>query len=131
MPSPFILPSALLRGCCTKAYLAIVELIRSLNFSCNTAAFSITKFTFKLFRCTSSTGCTTQVQVTNVILSKSTNGLKATLNPFGMSSTLLAARTRYKAVVITGATDLAGNRLDQNTTLTGNQQKTWTFTTKG
>jgi hypothetical protein len=56
--------------------------------------------------------------------------LRATLNPHGTSSTLLAARTRYKAVVTTGAKDLAGNALDQNPT-TGNQQKSWAFTTKG
>ena len=49
----------------------------------------------------------------------------------GPNTTLLSAGTKYKAVVTTGAKDLAGNRLDQNTTLTGNQQKSWTFTTKG
>jgi len=38
------------------------------------------------------------------------------LNPFGTSSTLLAANTRYRAVVTTGARDLAGNQLDQSST---------------
>ncbi len=97
------------------------------TFSENMSPTSITKSTFKLFKVTSS-GTT---QVTNVTVTLSSDGLKATLNPYGMSSTLLAARTKYKAVVTTGTKDLAGNRLDQNTTLTGNQQKSWTFTTKG
>jgi Tol biopolymer transport system component len=90
---------------------------------------SITKATFKLFKCpsTTSTNCTTQI--TNLTLSKSTDGLRATLNPFGTSLTLLAPRTKYKAVVTTGAKDLAGNRLDQDQTPSnGNQQKVWFFT---
>jgi hypothetical protein len=67
--------------------------------------------------------------VTNVTVTLSADGLKATLNPYGTSSTLLATRTKYKAVVTTGARDLAGNALDQNTTTSGNQPKTWTFVT--
>ncbi len=51
------------------------------------------------------------------------------LNPFGTSSTRLAASTKYKALVTTGAKDLAGNALDQNSTKDGNQKKVWTFTT--
>ena len=50
---------------------------------------------------------------------------KAVLDP----NNNLAAGTRYKAVVTTGAEDLAGNALDQNPTKAGNQHKTWTFTT--
>jgi Tol biopolymer transport system component len=90
---------------------------------------SITKSTFKLFRCssTSSTSCTTQV--TNVTLAKSADGLRATLNPYGTSSTLLAPRTKYKAVVTTGVKDLVGNALDQNSAAAGNQPKAWYFTT--
>ncbi len=42
----------------------------------------------------------------------------------------LAAGTRYKAVVTTGARDLAGNALDQDPTTAGDQQKSWTFITK-
>jgi hypothetical protein len=97
------------------------------TFSEKMSPASITKSTFTLFKVTSS-GTT---QVTNVTVTPSSDGLKATLNPFGTSSSLLAAGTKYKAVVTTGARDLAGNRLDQNTTLTGDQQKTWTFTTRG
>ena len=71
----------------------------------------LNKSTFKLFKCptTTSTKCTTQV--TNVTVTPSADGLSATLNPFGKSSTLLAKNTRYKAVVTTGAEDLAGNSL--------------------
>ena len=96
------------------------------TFSEKMSPTSITKSTFKLFKVTSS-GTT---QVTNVTVALSSDGLKATLNPFGTSTALLAARTKYKAVVTTGAKDLAGNALDQNSTTAGNQQKTWTFTTK-
>ncbi len=95
------------------------------TFSEKMSPTSITKSTFKLFKVTSS-GTT---QVTNVTVTPSSDGLKATLNPFGTSSTLLSSRTKYKAVVTTGAKDLAGNALDQNPTTTGNQQKAWTFTT--
>jgi hypothetical protein len=38
--------------------------------------------------------------------------------------------TKYKAVVTTGARDLAGNRLDQNPGVAGSQPKVWVFTTK-
>ena len=98
------------------------------TFSEKMARTSITKTTFKLFKClsTTSTSCTTQI--TNVTVSVSTDGLKATLNPFGTSSTLLLANTKYKAVVTTGAKDLAGNALDQNDNTSGNQQKVWFFT---
>jgi dipeptidyl aminopeptidase/acylaminoacyl peptidase len=89
---------------------------------------SITKATFKLFKCPSTTSTTCTTQITNVTLSKSRDGLRATLNPFGTSSTLLAPRTKYKAVVTTGAKDLAGNALDQNDKTSGNQQKVWFFT---
>jgi hypothetical protein len=82
--------------------------------------------TFKLFKVTSS-GTT---QVTNVSVSPSSDGLTAMLNPFGSSTTLLAKGTKYKAVVSTGAKDMAGNSLDQISTTTGLDQKTWTFTVR-
>ena len=85
--------------------------------------------TFKLFTCASTTSSTCTTQVTNVTVTQSNDGTKAILNPYGTSTTLLATRTKYKAVVTTGAKDLAGNALDQNTTTSGNQPKTWTFTT--
>jgi hypothetical protein len=40
----------------------------------------------------------------------------------------LARGTKYKAVVTTGAKDVAGNRLDQISTTTSLDQKTWSFT---
>jgi hypothetical protein len=87
---------------------------------------SITTSTFKLFK-VNPDGSTTQI--TNVSIGKSTDGLKATLNPFGTSTTTHLARgTKYKAVITTGAKDVAGNQLDQNTSTAGFQQKAWSFT---
>ncbi len=90
---------------------------------------SINATTFKLFKCSSTTSTTCTTQITNVTVSLSTDGLRATLNPYGTSSTLLTSRSKYKAVVTTGAKDLAGNALDQNATTSGNQQMAWYFTT--
>jgi hypothetical protein len=42
---------------------------------------------------------------------------------------LLVGRTKYKVVVTTGAKDEAGNQLDQDASVVGNQQKVWYFTT--
>src|SRR5919112_5433671 len=90
---------------------------------------SIDTSTFKLFRCSSTTSTNCASQITNVTISLSTDRLKATLNPFGTSSTLLAGRTKFKVVLTTGAKDEAGNQLDQDTSMAGNQQKVWYFTT--
>jgi Bacterial Ig-like domain len=49
---------------------------------------------------------------------------RAVLNP----NANLQRGTTYRVVVTTGAKDLAGNLLDQNPTLSGNQPKTWVFT---
>jgi Bacterial Ig-like domain len=75
--------------------------------------------TFKLFKVNSDG---TQTQITDVVVSLSFDGLKATLDPFGAKTTLLARSTKYKGVITTGTKDLAGNPLAQ--------QKSWTFTTK-
>jgi Bacterial Ig-like domain len=48
----------------------------------------------------------------------------ATLNP----NNNLQSGATYVATVTTGATDLAGNQLDQDSTTAGNQNKTWKFT---
>jgi hypothetical protein len=85
---------------------------------------TLTTTTFQLFK-VNTDGSTTQIA--NVTVTPSTDGLKATLNPFGTSTTLLAKSTRYKAVVTTGAKDVAGNPLDQNPTTSGNQQMVWSF----
>jgi hypothetical protein len=78
-------------------------------------ADSINETTFKLMKA----GTTTAIKaaVTYGLAAKT-----ATLNPEGN----LRLGTKYKAVVTTGAKDLAGNRLDQNTSLSGLQQKSWT-----
>jgi hypothetical protein len=87
---------------------------------------SITNSTFKLFK-VKLDGSTTQV--TNVTVALSTDGLKATLDPFGTSTTThLAKGTTYEAVITTGARDVAGNPLDQNGSTTGLKQKAWYFT---
>ncbi len=51
---------------------------------------------------------------------------KAILNP----DANLQRGAKYKAVVSTWPKDLAGNRLDQNPTASGNQPKKWFFTVK-
>lgn len=80
---------------------------------------TLTKSTFKLFKVNPDG---TQTQVTDVVVSLSSDGLKAKLDPFGTKTTLLASNTKYKAVVTTGAKDLTGIALAQ--------QNSWTFTTK-
>jgi hypothetical protein len=90
---------------------------------------TLTTSTFKLFKCSSTTSTTCTTQITDAPVTPSADGLSATLNPFGGKSTSLQAKTRYKVVVTTGAKDLAGNALDQNSSTTGNQQKVGYFTT--
>jgi hypothetical protein len=80
-------------------------------------ASSITRQTFKLLE----KGTPTKIAAT-VTYQPSTD--TATLDP----TNSLKSGVTYKAVVTTGATDLAGNPLDQNTTKTGLQQKAWFFT---
>jgi N-acetylglucosamine-6-sulfatase len=78
---------------------------------------SINGTTFKLFK----KGSTTKI---GAAVSYDGATKKATLDP----TNNLRLGTTYKAVVTTGAKDLASNQLDQNTTTTGLQQKTWLFT---
>ena len=80
---------------------------------------SINGKTFKLFKVNADG---TQTQITDVVVSLSSDGLKATLNTFGTKTTLLARNTKYKGVLTTGSKEVAGNSLAQ--------QKSWTFTTK-
>ena len=51
---------------------------------------------------------------------------KAVLNP----KVNLRPGASYSATVTTGAKDVAGNALDQNASLTGNQSRTWKFTVR-
>ena len=96
------------------------------TFSEKMDPLSINKSTFKLFR-VNADGSTTQI--TNVTVGLSSDGLTATLDPFGTSTTThLTKGTKYKAVITTGARDVVGNQLDQNTTTAGLQPKAWSFT---
>jgi len=92
------------------------------TFAEDMMASSINGTTFKLFK----KGSTTKIAAT---VSYDPTSRTATLDPFGSTTTRLARGTTYKAVVTTGAKDLAGNQFDQNPTLDGLQQKTWFFTT--
>jgi hypothetical protein len=86
-------------------------------------ASSINTNTFKLYK----KGSTTKISAT---VSYDPTTRTAKLNPFGSTTTRLARGTTYKAVVTTGAKDLAGNSLDQDQDPSnGLQQKKWLFTT--
>ena len=80
---------------------------------------TINSTTFKLFKLNAD-GTTTRI---TAAVSYDAATKKAILNP---SSNLRSGRT-YKATVTSGAQDLAGNALDQNSTLAGNQPKSWKF----
>lgn len=82
-------------------------------------AGSINTNTVKLFKA----GTTNAIEAT---VSYDAANMMAVLNP----NNNLRPGTKYKAVVTSGARDLAGNRLDQNSGVAGNQQKVWFFTTK-
>ena len=75
--------------------------------------------TFKLVKLNAD-GTTTKVTA-NVSYDAATKN--ATLDP----ASNLSSGT-YKATVTTGAQDLAGNALDQNPNIAGNQSKSWKFT---
>jgi hypothetical protein len=96
------------------------------NFSEAMRPSSINTNTFKLYR-VNSDGSTTQIN--DVVVTLSSDGLKATLDPFPTSGATLSKNTKFKAVVTTGARDVAGNFLDQAPKVTGNQGKEWFFTT--
>jgi hypothetical protein len=87
------------------------------TFSEDMMASSITSKTFKLLE----NGTTTKIAAT-VSYQPSTD--TATLDP----TNSLRSGVTYKAIVTTGAKDVAGNPLDQNTTIPGLQQKAWSFT---
>ncbi len=63
-------------------------------------------------------------------MTPSGDGFSAKLGPYPLEpSKLLAADTRYKAIVTTGAKDVAGNGLHQDPSKEANQRKAWSFTT--
>lgn len=86
------------------------------TFSEDMKTSTINGTTFKLFK----KGSTTKVAAT---VSYDASADRATLDP----TNSLKAGATYKAVVTTGSKDLAGNSLDQSSTLSGLQQKAWTF----
>jgi hypothetical protein len=86
-------------------------------FSEEMKASTINGTTFKLFK----KGTTTQIAAQ---VSYNADAETAKLNP----TNNLRRGLTYKAVVSTGAKDLAGNQLDQNGSTTGLQQKVWYFT---
>jgi N-acetylglucosamine-6-sulfatase len=87
------------------------------TFSEDMMPSSITGKTFKLFE----KGSTTKIAAA-VTYEASTD--TATLDP----TNFLQSGVTYKAVVTTGAKDVAGNPLDQNPTTPDLQQKAWFFT---
>jgi hypothetical protein len=82
----------------------------------------ITGQTFKLFK----KGSTTKIAATVIHPEPPASARMAILNP----TNSLQSRVTYKAVVTTGAKDLAGNSLDQNSATTGSQQIAWFFTVR-
>jgi hypothetical protein len=83
---------------------------------------TINATTFKLLRLNAD-GTTTKV---TAAVSYAAATKKAILNP---SSNLSLGRT-YEATVTSGTQDLAGNALDQNPNIAGNQSKSWKFTVR-
>jgi hypothetical protein len=75
--------------------------------------------TVKLFKA----GTTTPIQAA---VSYDAVATKVVLDP----NNDLRRGTKYKAVVTTGTKHVAGNQVDQNPTLSGNQPKKWFFTVK-
>lgn len=88
-------------------------------FSEEMMATSVNANTVELFE----VGSTTAIAAT-VSYDAATRG--ATLNP----NANLKLGTKYKAVVTAGARDLAGNQLDQDPAVDGNQSKAWFFTVR-
>jgi hypothetical protein len=83
-------------------------------------ATSINGTTFKLFK----KGSTTTIAATVSYPDPNSPPYTAKLDP----TNSLRRGVTYKAVVTTGAKDLASNSLDQDPRLSGSQQKTWFFT---
>ena len=77
---------------------------------------------FKLYPKGSDTPVNATVSYAETTTETGTRVYKATLDP----TDLLQRGTTYKAVLATGAKDLAGNRLDQDgNPSNGNQKKVW------
>ncbi len=87
------------------------------TFSEGMKASTVNGTTFKLFK----KGSTTRLGAS---VSYDATAHTAMLDP----TNSLKIGATYKAVITTGANDLAGNSLDQDSSKVGNQAKTWTFT---
>ncbi len=87
---------------------------------------TVDRSTFQLFQITRNG----PRRVWKVDVSTTANGRVAKLNPFGHSNKVLKRATTYRVVVTTKVRDRAGNRLDQNATRDGLQQKAWRFRTR-
>ena len=85
-------------------------------------ASTINGTTFKLVKLNAD-GTTTRV---TAAVRYAATTKKAILDP----ASNLSSRRTYKATVTTGAQDLAGNALDQNPNIAGNQSKNWKFTVR-
>ncbi len=89
---------------------------------------TLKKANFKLYKLIRNpNGTTTTKQIENVTVTPRSDGLKATLNPFGGSDRILSKNTMYKVVVSTGALDVFSNPLDQKPRVSGKQPKVWFF----
>jgi hypothetical protein len=97
------------------------------TFSEKMDPITINESTFQLYKLDHNRA---PARITNVAVSLSPDGLMATLNPFGQSSRRLEKHTRYRAVITTGAKDVAGNALDQDGASQDSENKVWTFTTR-
>ena len=89
------------------------------RFSEAMRAASVSTNTVTLFKA----GTTTKI---GAAVSYDAAAKRALLNP----NANLKPKTRYRAVVTTGARDLSGNGLDQDPGAAGNQPKVWFFTTR-
>jgi hypothetical protein len=90
---------------------------------------TINNSTFKLYRWDKKKSTWVQVSSTATTVKYDSSSKTATLDPYGSSRTLLAAKKKYKAVVTTDAKGTAGNPLDQDPSTPDDQIMEWTFTT--
>jgi len=121
-PADTIAPKVMSTNPATIAGTANVTAIFSEDMDASTNegdASTITGTTFKLVRLNAD-GTTTRV---TAAIRYAAATKKAILDP---ASNLSSGRT-YKATVTSGAQDLAGNALDQNPNVVGNQSKSWKF----
>jgi L-arabinose isomerase len=113
----------------TTAGLALCKTSFKATFSERMNSNTLTQSTFKIFKCPTATSNDCTIQVTDVTLARSTDGLSVILNPHEGKTTLLSAGTRYKVVVTTEAKDAAGNALDQDPFKAGRQPRVAYFKT--